>query len=131
MHARYLPMNLLATLLRVENRVDTWLAPSEDLSGNASGAKSTLRAYAQQQWIRASSESFSPDDVKEVASTSNSFTVEMTAKGIGTSDIKIAWDDVSYTVTYKTFRQDDDTIVQCRKEMLYETLYTAIIRCWP
>jgi len=56
-------MNLLATLLRVENRVDTWLAPSEDLSGNASGAKSTLRAYAQQQWIRASSESFSPDDV--------------------------------------------------------------------
>jgi len=124
-------MNLLATLLRVENQVDTWLASIEDLSRKGFVSESELCKFAKQQWIRARSESFSNSDVKEVASTSNSFTVKMTANGIGTSFIQIAWDDTAYTVTYKTFEKDSDTVVRCGREKLYETLCNAIIQCWP
>ena len=124
-------MNLLATVLRVENQVDTWLASIEDLSRNGSVSESEPCRFAKQQWNRASNESFSPSDVKEVASTSNSFTVEMTAMGSSTSYIKIEWNGSGYTVTYKPFGKDVDTKVQCIKGKLYETLCNAIIQCWP
>ena len=123
-------MNLLATLSRFENRIDRWLG-SDEISGNGSRAKSDPRAYAYQQWTRARSEIFSSKDVKEVESTAYSFTVEMTVRDIGTSNIKIEWDSGSYTITYKSFRQESDTIVKCKKEQLYTSLRNAIIQCWP